>query len=277
MEDSSTQPSEQQPLLHSTVDVDADDGLFSERIARLVMVNGWLQVLAGCLSCLVSAVEVTPAVGTVHKIGVIQGSLLVGAGGTWHMLTLSRANHILACGTLLATVWVNWLGAQIAASTGASGNVYDRTFSCSLTNTDWVLNAVVNWLLGLSILILPATFVIVFGAYAPTNGCYQRVIFGVGLAATIVCSVMPTVLAFTSGNAVLDPNLYVQGFPESGVIDDASPYPRSFCPYAVMGIPPLLAAGDGKKGVPLPLSPHPAIPGSEYNGSPPIEISEFPF
>jgi hypothetical protein len=144
-----------------------------------------------------------------------------------------------------------------------------------MADTDWLPNAMVQWLTGLAILILPSIFVILFGSYAPTSGRYQRLVFGIGLLATVCCFLITTVSTFTAGNGVLNPNLYVQGFPESGVMDEAASRPRSFCPYAVFGIPPLLAV-DNDTGEGIPFPSHPVIPEEEYNGKPPIVIPEFP-
>ena len=103
----------------------------------VLLFHGWLLVLAGTLSYL-TATDVTPAMATAQKIGTVQGALLVGAAGSWHLLTLSRSNHRLVRLLLLLYVWANWIGAQLALVTGASGNVYDRSFTCSLTNTKWM-------------------------------------------------------------------------------------------------------------------------------------------
>jgi hypothetical protein len=58
-------------------------------------------------------------------------------------------------------------------------------------------------------------------------------------------------------------------------MDEAASRPRSYCPYAVLGIPPLLAV-DNDTGEGIPFQSHPVIPEEEYNGNPPIAIPEFP-
>merc|ERR1712073_222323 len=107
----------------------------------------------------------TPAIGTVHKIGCIQGAMLLGASGSWHFLQLCPANHWHAWFCLLLCVWPNLVGPFLAAATGASANAYDRSFSCSMTNPDYWTNLVVSINLQFARYILPAIMVIIFGAY----------------------------------------------------------------------------------------------------------------
>ena len=71
-----------------------------------------------------------------------------------------------------------------------------------------------NWLLGLSIAILPAIAVILWGCYAPSTGYGQRCVWVLAVLAAILTVVMPTVQAFSNNSNVIDPNLFVEGYPQ---------------------------------------------------------------
>mmetsp|Transcript_107018 Transcript_107018/g.298028 ORF Transcript_107018/g.298028 Transcript_107018/m.298028 type:complete len:227 (-) Transcript_107018:287-967(-) len=175
------------------------------------MVHGWLQVLFGCVSCLVLDAafgEATPAIGTVHKIGCIQGALLVGAAGSWHFLKLAPANQWHAWGCLMCCVWPNVIGPCIAAASGASANAYDRRFTCSMLNDKTPWNFLVAVGVQCAAFILPAVSMILFGAFAPQHRKWQRVAFGIAVAFEIgiVLLVMGGTVFAPSG-ALIDPNL----------------------------------------------------------------------
>mmetsp|Transcript_76584 Transcript_76584/g.234491 ORF Transcript_76584/g.234491 Transcript_76584/m.234491 type:complete len:256 (-) Transcript_76584:401-1168(-) len=183
----------------------------STRTAKSLMVHGWLQVLFGCVSCLVLDAafgEATPAIGTVHKIGCIQGALLVGAAGSWHFLKLSPANQWQAWGCLMCCVWPNVIGPCIAAATGASANGYDRSFTCSMLTKARFWNFVVALGIQSAAFILPAIAMILFGALAPQRRWWQKLAFGVAVLFEIgVVLVILSNTVFAPSGALVDPNL----------------------------------------------------------------------
>jgi hypothetical protein len=205
--------------IHVTHTASAECRRASQETARLILVNGWLQVLAGCLACIVlnaTLGEATPGVGAVHTIGCVQGALLVGASGSWHMMRLSPENHRLAAISLLLCVWPNFIGPFLAAALGASGNAYDRSFTCTMTSTDVLKNAIVSAFLQLSTAIIPAIFVIVFGAYASADGKHQKKVslivkcmaFGV-FVLMVKVSILPALQYYDNPelSGLVDPNL----------------------------------------------------------------------
>jgi len=226
----------------------------SRSTARSIMTHGWLQVLAGCLGCaILTAVSpggrTTPAIGVLHKIGCIQGALLVGAAGSWHLLRLSPANQWHAWACLLVCVWPNFWGPVIAALSGASGNAYDPSFTCSMTNSDYHWNLAVSIMVNFAAFIVPAALIILFGAWrdsAPheSEAWWQKraswVVTAVEIGAfvQVLCA---TILA--PHESIIDPFLLDSNtphYPTTSIFNGTSggavsTFNSSLCPYAVQG------------------------------------------
>ena len=133
--------------------VDADIVL---RNARLLFGHGWLQLFFGCLGGLLplAGVALPPVVGAMHKMGVIQGAALLGAGAGWRLLPLDPLAQRVTVATLLLPLWSNLLGGYVAAIAGASGNIFDPSFDDFLRNADATVNLVTAALLNASLLVL---------------------------------------------------------------------------------------------------------------------------
>merc|ERR1711972_1263259 len=104
----------------------------------------------------------------------------------------------------------------LAAWTGASGNAYDRSFSCSMTNSDYVTNLIVAINLNFSTFIIPAAGMVLFGACAPGDGRYQRAASCAAAATELLVVCFILILTFL-GPPIIDPTLAAR-FPAVDVV-----------------------------------------------------------
>ena len=133
-------------------------------LARRAFGHGWMLTFLGCSTPLV--VANAPAVGAMHLVAITEGACLLGAAGGWHLLQLDTPSQLLALRLLLGAFYANLAGCVLAAAAHASGNQFDRSFTCSMLNADVGVNRLVAILLNLSLIVLPALALLAFGALA---------------------------------------------------------------------------------------------------------------
>ncbi|KAJ1640263.1 hypothetical protein T492DRAFT_930919 [Pavlovales sp. CCMP2436] len=215
----------------------------SVQVQRQLFGHGMLMLMAGCLGGLlpVMGVAFTPVVGTVHKIGVIQGATLLGAAGGWHLLPFAPTAQWITLGLLLATLWSNLLGVFVAAIAGASGGQFDQSFSCFMPSTAMAANFAVALFLNCSLPVLApfafCAFAALFPQFTVKSGAWiGQVELAVGLSLLIWALVL-TAQFSVDPYLTVDPEL-VPAFVNIHAPrpkDGSSPQPLLLCPFAYRG------------------------------------------
>ena len=85
--------------------------------ARNLVWHGSLMMLLGLLSGF-GPLLFPDIVGKPHLIGVVQGGMLFGLAGCWHLFAASPRTLTIAKVTLLIGLYGNWAGAQLKAFDG---------------------------------------------------------------------------------------------------------------------------------------------------------------
>jgi hypothetical protein len=86
----------------------------SDTMSRTLMWHGGLQTLLGLLSGF-GPLFFPGLAGNPHLIGVVQGGMLFGVAGGWHLLRASPRALTVIKYTLLIGLYGNWAGAQLKA------------------------------------------------------------------------------------------------------------------------------------------------------------------
>eukprot|EP00401_Gymnodinium_catenatum_P019603 CAMPEP_0117605274 /NCGR_PEP_ID=MMETSP0784-20121206/79111_1 /TAXON_ID=39447 /ORGANISM="" /LENGTH=257 /DNA_ID=CAMNT_0005408317 /DNA_START=50 /DNA_END=824 /DNA_ORIENTATION=+ len=215
----------------------------SRSTARSIMTHGWLQVLAGCLGCaILTAVSpggrTTPAIGVLHR-----------CSGQLAPLAPFACESVARMGLPTRLRVAQFLGPCQAALSGASGNAYDPSFTCSMTNSDYHWNLAVSIMVNFAAFIVPAALIILFGAWrdsAPheSEAWWQKraswVVTAVEIGAfvQVLCA---TILA--PHESIIDPFLLDSNtphYPTTSIFNGTSggavsTFNSSLCPYAVQG------------------------------------------
>ena len=233
-------------------------------VQRQLYGHGMLQLFAGCMGGLLPVVGVsfTPVVGVVHKIGTIQGAVLLGAAGGWHLLPLTPRTQKYAGGWLVSTLWCNLTGIFISAITLASGALFDPSFDCSLPNTAKATNVIVALLLNLVLPVLAPFLVCAGAALAPATAIKMGetvgwVLNGIAVVLTIAAILLTALLPTT--NTSLDTP--VSSFPNATTVKVPTRrlYEATWSPASIHGHGSRRLSEEGE---PLVLCPF------AYRGSP---------
>ena len=83
-------------------------------MSRTLVWHGGLQTLLGLLSGF-GPLFFPGLLGNPHLIGVVQGGMLFGVAGAWHLLRSSPLALTVIKYTLLIGLYGNWAGAQLKA------------------------------------------------------------------------------------------------------------------------------------------------------------------
>lgn len=134
---------------------------------KLNLLLGYFQLLAGLVGPLFIN-TLTPFVGVLHVIGLMQGMFLIIISFTLPLITLNSTNKRLLFYSLWLSCIVNFLGVVLTAVTGDTGASYGPIFDKYKNKTqNMFINIIVSILLNLSIyVILPICIImcaLIFG------------------------------------------------------------------------------------------------------------------
>jgi hypothetical protein len=104
-----------------------------------------------------------------HTIGLVQGALLFGVAGAWHLLRASRRTLGFIKYSLLVGLYANWVGAQLAGFWSAKGMFVVTGAGMPEGASPW-MEGVVAVLLNLSALVLVSCAVILWVSHERSEG-----------------------------------------------------------------------------------------------------------
>jgi hypothetical protein len=133
--------------------------------ARSALAWGWILVLLGACSGLLS--PVTPLVGVAHKIGVLEGLLLIALSATVPYLELSKGSLQVLLFLFVLQGYSNWGGSALAAWSGAGpgplAGGYDASFASGLKRHAGGGADIVALLLNGAFFVVPAVALLLVG------------------------------------------------------------------------------------------------------------------
>lgn len=137
----------------------------SDTDARSLVWHGALQVLLGLLSGFTTLFAKVPATAlSAHTIGVIQGAVLFGLAGAWHLLNGSERTLRVAKYTVLIGFYANWIGVQLAAFWSAGRQMFSVSREHMPLGAATWMDILVIILLNLSVLVLVTCAIILWCA-----------------------------------------------------------------------------------------------------------------
>lgn len=122
--------------------------------SRSLVWHGALMTLLGLLSGFTTMFAKAPTAAlSAHTIGVVQGALLFGVAGAWHVLHASRRTLVILKYSLLVGLYANWVGAQLAGFWSAKGMFVVTGAGMPAGASSW-MEGIVAVLLNLSALVI---------------------------------------------------------------------------------------------------------------------------
>ncbi|HKQ60490.1 MAG TPA: hypothetical protein VJS92_04345 [Candidatus Polarisedimenticolaceae bacterium] len=131
-------------------------------VSRSLVWHGALMSLLGLLSGFTTMFAKAPTAAlSAHTIGVLQGALLFGLAGAWHLVQAAPGTARLVKYALLIGLYANWLGAQLAGLWSAKG-MFVVTGSAMPPGVSPWMETVVAILLNVSVLVIVGCAVILW-------------------------------------------------------------------------------------------------------------------
>ena len=146
------QPTKEGRIVNRESSVDSASSILPA--SRSLVWHGALMTLLGLLSGFTTIFAKAPTAAlSAHTIGVVQGALLFGVAGAWHVLRASRRTLLFIKYSLLVGLYANWVGAQLAGFWSAKGMFIVSGSGMPGGASPW-MEGIVAILLNLSALVL---------------------------------------------------------------------------------------------------------------------------
>lgn len=133
--------------------------------ARSLVWHGAMLILLGLISGFTTLFAKVPETAlSAHTIGVVQGAVLFGLAGAWHLLIASALTLRVAIYTILIGFYANWLGVQLAAFWSAGRSMFSVSGADMPEGAAGWMNVLVMILINLSMLVMVTCAIILWCA-----------------------------------------------------------------------------------------------------------------
>ena len=131
--------------------------------ARSLVWHGAMLVLLGLISGFTTLFAKVPATAlSAHTIGVLQGAVLFGLAGAWHLIRGSALTLRIAKYTIVIGFYANWLGVQLAAFWSAGRSMFSVSGANMPEGAAGWMNILVMFLLNVSMLVMVTCVIILW-------------------------------------------------------------------------------------------------------------------